>query len=137
MASFSKTKQQPDIFNDENHHNREESIASVSSESEATGTPTSGEEKRISNERQRKSKGRNSIKSIAIGETKAIRALRIIVLLVLVVAATLVSVGVYIFLKREEEDNFESQFYDLAYRLGRCKHEKVAIAVNSSVIFSV
>ena len=95
------------------HFKDEDSIASASISHGDTGT-ASGEEKRASE------KDVTLDKTLARKETKAVHCLRFVVLLVLMAAATAASATVYLYLKRDEEAKFEEQFYDLAYRLGKC-----------------
>jgi hypothetical protein len=56
--------------------------------------------------------------ALAQRETKAVNCLRLVTFLILVGAAILVSVAVYLIVKHDEEDTFEEQFNDLAFRLG-------------------
>jgi hypothetical protein len=56
--------------------------------------------------------------TLANQETKAVNCLRLVTFLILVGAAILVSVAVYLIVKHDEEDTFEEQFNDLAFRLG-------------------
>ena len=88
------------------------SIASASVSHEETGTE-SGQE------RDKKDGGDSLAQTLARQETRAVRCLRFVVLLVLIAAATAVSSIVYLYIKRDEEENFEEQFFDLAHRLGK------------------
>lgn len=56
--------------------------------------------------------------TLAKKETNAVRCLRLVVFSVLVGVAILFSVGVCLYMKKDEEDTFETQFYDLAHRSG-------------------
>ena len=56
--------------------------------------------------------------TLAREETNALRCLRFLVLAILLAAATFASVAVYIYMKQDEEEEFEENFYDLAFRLG-------------------
>jgi hypothetical protein len=56
--------------------------------------------------------------TLAKRETKAVDCLRLVTILILLGAAILVSVASYLIMKHDEEDNFEEQFNDLAFRLG-------------------
>jgi hypothetical protein len=56
--------------------------------------------------------------TLAKGETRAVNCLRLVTFLILVSAAILVSVAVYLIMKHDEENTFEDQFNDLAFRLG-------------------
>ncbi|CAB9528064.1 Receptor-type guanylate cyclase gcy [Seminavis robusta] len=136
-----------DPFQDE-HDDWEVSIASIS-DSEATGTPTSGDSKRglfshlsgrFSNA-SRKSKSasgrRKSSLDVAKHETRMINILRLVVFILLFSAATFVCVTVYVFLKMEEEQTFEEQFYDLAFRLVEGFHSNSKLRVQVVDMLSI
>ena len=73
--------------------------------------------------------------SLARDETQAVRCLRLVVWLVLMLTATLVSVGAYMYMKNDEEDTFQEQYFDLAYRLGRLNKLKCQQCVH--VVFTI
>lgn len=59
-------------------------------------------------------------KNVAENETARIRATRWLTLIVLVGAALVVSLSVFRFMKKQEEDAFHQQFLDWATRLADC-----------------
>jgi hypothetical protein len=63
-------------------------------------------------------KDRTLDQTLAKMETKAVDCLRLVTFLILVSAASLVSAAVYLIMKHDEQDTFEVQFKDLAFRLG-------------------
>ena len=69
--------------------------------------------------------------AIAQNETKAVRVLRAITLLVMATAAVAVSVSVYMYMKKDEEDSFSENFYDLAHRLVDGFHANAALRVQT------
>jgi hypothetical protein len=102
-----------------------------------------GEESRVyGNLRKRANKeSASDYKALARRETKAVNVLRVLVLVVLFVTATLASVGVYIYLSNEETNNFEKGYQANAQRIIESFHDAVERrlgAVNSmaSVITS-
>ena len=64
-------------------------------------------------------------KTLAKRETKAVNVLRVLVLVLLFVAATLTSVGVYFYLSNEETQNFESGYQANAQRIVESFHDAV------------
>lgn len=70
-------------------------------------------------------------KTLARSESRWIRRLRLLVLLGLMAAATISSVGVWLYMKRDEEAAFESEFIDLANRLldGMLANSKLRLQV--------
>jgi uncharacterized protein (UPF0333 family) len=64
-------------------------------------------------------------KTLARRETKAVNALRVLVLVLLLVTATLTSVGVYFYTSNEETNNFESGYQANAQRIVESFHDAV------------
>ncbi|KAL7565587.1 hypothetical protein ACA910_014299 [Epithemia clementina (nom. ined.)] len=62
---------------------------------------------------------------VAHGETKAIRILRVVVLVVLLLTATLVSVGVYRYTRHEETSTFEREYQHNALKIMQAFHDAV------------
>lgn len=69
--------------------------------------------------------------AMAEPETIAVRILRVITLLVMVGATVAVSVYVYVFMKNNEEEALEENFYDLANRLVDGFHANAALRVQT------
>jgi hypothetical protein len=86
-----------------------------------------GEESRVyGNLRKRANKeSATDYKALARRETKAVNVLRVLVLVVLFVTATLASVGVYIYLSNEETNNFEKGYQANAQRIIESFHDAV------------
>jgi cytochrome c-type biogenesis protein CcmH/NrfG len=96
--------------------------------SEQTETQRREERKPISTSKPRRQSKGILANTLAKDETRAVRCFSLAVLLVLIMVATLVSVGAYLYMKKDEEDTFEEQYFDLAYRLGKIVQVQVTLS---------
>jgi len=76
-------------------------------------------------------------KTLARKENQAVAYLRVILMMVLLVTATLASVGVYFYTKRDEEDTFTSEFAANAAKILESFHEAVEVKLNAIDTLSV
>jgi hypothetical protein len=101
----------------------------VISNQEPTSSGSRGEsgESRVDGDtRKRAERDREpDYKTLARRETKIVKVLRVLVLVLLLVTATLASVGVYFYTSNEETQNFESGYQANAQRIVELFHDAV------------
>jgi hypothetical protein len=97
-------------------------------EPNSPGTTRESGEPRVDGDllRKRANKERETdYKTLARRETKVVNVLRVLVLVLLFVTATLTSVGVYFYLSKEETQHFESTYQANAERIVESFHDAV------------
>jgi hypothetical protein len=109
----------------QSHDNNIEDIPDQ--EPTSTGKARESEESRVDGDmrKQQKKDCEPDDKTLARGETKVVKVLRVSVLVLLLVTATLTSVGVYIYTSNEETLNFESGYQAGAQRIVESFHDAV------------
>ena len=84
-----------------------ESIEDSDSDSERSSFDD-GDKEFVQRQQQKQQKGSNQVKDIASGDTQRVRAWKIFVLILMVATTSCVSAGAYYFLKKDENDDYQS-----------------------------
>ena len=96
-----------------------ESIEDSDSDSDGSGD----DEDRDFEEREKK-KGANKVKDITSGDTQRLRVWKIFVLILMVATTSCVSAGAYYFLKKDENDDYQSS---VSLLRGVCRVEPMLV----------